>query len=198
MSFLLRKLANPRIWRRIFQERLSEPLHLNVLSLFVAAFGGFRARVAHDLVIRHHHAYAILRCADLARSQGLKEVTLVEFGVAAGAGLLNICRIAEAVTRETGVSFRVIGFDTGKGMPPPASYRDHPELYREGDFPMNAEGLRAALPPYARLVLGDIAATVSEELRQIPACRAARAQPRNGARRARGRSPPASRAAARA
>jgi hypothetical protein len=168
VSFLRRKLATRRIWRRILYERLTEPLHLNLISLFVAAFGSFRTRVAYDLVVRQHHAYAILRCADLARAHGIRELTLVEFGVAAGAGLLNMCRIAQAVTKETGVQLHIVGFDTGSGMPPSRSYKDHPELYRQGDFPMNAEALGAALPPFARLVIGDVRTTVPEWLRQIP------------------------------
>jgi hypothetical protein len=167
--FVVRKLANRRIWKRILQERLTEPLHMNVMSLFVAAFGSFRMRVAHDLVVRHHHAYAILRCADLARSLGIRELTLVEFGVAAGAGLLNMCHVAERVTKETGVRFRVAGFDTGQGMPAPTSFRDHPELYSLGDFPMNAAQLKAVLPPFAELVIGDVSATVPNFLETVSA-----------------------------
>jgi len=152
----IKKLRNRYIWRRIFYERLTEPVHLNLLSLFTAVFGGFRARVAHDLVIRQQHAYAILNAADCAAALGIREVTLLEFGVARGTGLLNICRIAESVRRETGVSFRVYGFDTGAGMPKPLSYKDHPELYQEGDFPMDQEALRKRLPGFAQLVIGQI------------------------------------------
>jgi hypothetical protein len=165
--FVLRKLLNRRIWKRILQERMTEPLHLNALSILVAALGNFRMRVAWDLVVRQHHAYAILRCADLARALGLREITLVEFGVAAGAGLLNMCRIAERVTKVTGVRFRIAGFDTGAGMPPPSSYRDHPELYAEGDFPMNPKQLRAALPPFAELVIGEIGETAPRFIRSL-------------------------------
>lgn len=160
VTFWLRKLGHGYIWKRIFYERLTEPLHLNLISLFVALFGGFRSKAAFDLIVRHHNAYAILNCADQARALRLETVTLIEFGVAAGAGLLNLCRVAERVTRETGVKFRIVGFDTGKGMPAPRSYRDHPELYQEGDFPMDAERLRRALPGNAELVLGDIADNV--------------------------------------
>lgn len=169
MSFLLRKLASGRIWKRILHERGTEPLHLNALSLLVALFGGFRSRVAWDLVLRHHHAYGILRCADLARGLGLREVTLVELGVSNGAGLLNICELAERVRAETGVNFRIAGFDTGRGMPPPTSYKDHPELYREGDFPMNHDALAARLPANASLFIGDVAATVPRFLEQVSA-----------------------------
>jgi hypothetical protein len=168
VSFL-EKLRNRNIWKRILYERLTEPVHLNVAALGVAAFGGLRSRVAFDLVLRQQHAYSILACADLARDLGIKEVTLVEFGVSAGAGLLNICELARRVTRETGVQFKVFGFDTGKGMPPPQSYRDHPDLYQEGDFPMSMDTLQQSLPANAKLVLGEINATVGPFLRSVSA-----------------------------
>ncbi len=156
----LKKLRNRYIWERVFYERLSEPLHLNVIALAVAAVGGFRARVAFDLILRQQHAYAILTCADLARELGIREVTLIEFGVSAGAGLLNICELAERVRRETSVRFKIVGFDTGKGMPAPHSYRDHPEIYQQGDFPMDHDALRRALPSNASLVIGELKDTV--------------------------------------
>ena len=39
---------------RIFRERLTEPLHLNLASLLVAVFGRARSRIAFDLVQRLH------------------------------------------------------------------------------------------------------------------------------------------------
>jgi hypothetical protein len=50
MRFLLPKLGHRHVWCRLFVERLTEPLHLNVLSMFVAVFGSFRAKVAFDRV----------------------------------------------------------------------------------------------------------------------------------------------------
>lgn len=157
----IKKLKNKYIWKRIFYERLSEPIHLNAISLLVGAFGSIRSRIDHDLILRQQHAWSILKCADLALSLGIKQVTLLEFGVATGAGLLNICKIAEKVTKETGVNFNIYGFDTGKGMPPPKSYRDHPELYQSGDFPMDSGALTKALPKNAKLILGEIRDTVA-------------------------------------
>jgi hypothetical protein len=126
-------------------------------------------RVAYDLVIRHNNAYSILAAADLARELGIRALTLVEFGVATGAGLLNMCAIARRVTRETGVEFRVVGFDSGKGMPAPQSYRDHPEIYQQGDFPMDEAALRRVLPDNATLVLGELRETVPAFLRTLGA-----------------------------
>ncbi len=102
----------------------------------------------------------MLKAADYAARLGIKELVAVEFGVAAGAGLMNLAEIGEMVTRETGVRWRIVGFDTGKGMPPPKDFRDHPELYQTGDFNMNEAALRARLPPSTELVIGPIEETV--------------------------------------
>jgi hypothetical protein len=134
MSFLLRKLSQRKIWRRVFLERLCEPLHLNLLSVPVVLFGSFRAKVAFDLVLRHHHAFGLLKAADWAKQIGIDRVSALEFGVASGTGLINMSRVAKKVTRETGVEFEIVGFDTGTGMPAPQDYRDHPEYYHTGDF----------------------------------------------------------------
>ena len=50
--FLLSKLKDVDFWERHLRDRLAEPLHLNLISLFVQAFGSFRAKVAFDLVER--------------------------------------------------------------------------------------------------------------------------------------------------
>jgi hypothetical protein len=155
-----KKILRPDIRRRIFYERLTEPLHLNLLSLGVALFGSFRQKVGLDLVIRNWNAYGLLRAADLAKKHGFSEMTALEFGVAAGAGLMNMDRIARRVEAATGVKIHLTGFDTGKGMPPAVDYRDHPEHYMGGDFPMNVEKVRAALPSDVELVLGELKDTL--------------------------------------
>lgn len=166
LRLVLRKISHRYIWERIFVERLSEPLHLNLISLFAALFGSFRTKVNFDLIPRFQHAYALLKSADQARAVGASSVTVIEFGVAAGAGLMNICHVAERVTRLTGVDFKIVGFDTGRGMPAPESYKDHPDLYAQGDFPMNFDALSRRLPTNAQLVIGEIRTTLMTFLRQ--------------------------------
>ena len=73
------------------------------------------------------------------------------------------------MTRLTDVRFKVYGFDTGAGMPPPTSYRDHPELYQKGNFPMRRDILERSLPPNAQLVIGEVRATVGPFLQQVSA-----------------------------
>jgi hypothetical protein len=158
-KFLLHKV--PKRLGRVLYERFPEPLHLNILSIFVALFGSYKTKIAFDLVVRQQYAFSILKTAELAQAQGLKSVTVIEFGVAAGAGLMNICNIARKITKLTGVEFQIFGFDSGQGMPPPRDHRDHPEVFSEGSFPLIDRGaLIRALPQNARLILGDIQETL--------------------------------------
>ena len=168
VKFILRKLRKGYIWRRIFLERLCEPVHLNLMSLAVALFGSYRRKIEFDLVLRQQHAFSLLTAADHAKALGIPRITVIEFGVANGAGLINICRICQRLTAVTGIEFDIVGFDTGRGMPPPRDYRDHPEYYHEQDFPMqDQEGLRRLLTDNARLMIGDVSQTVPEFLRTL-------------------------------
>ncbi len=71
--------------------------------------------------------------------------------------------IATEVEKETNVGISVFGFDSGKGLPNTGGdYRDHPERWISGDFPMYQDALKAKLQSRTRLVLGDVADTVPE------------------------------------
>jgi hypothetical protein len=158
---ILHKKSKSRdVWQRIFYERMTEPLHLNLLSVFVGLFGTFRQKVACDLVLRHCHAFALLKAADQAKAHGLSGLSVIEFGVAAGAGLMNLTFLAKKVSSLTGLDIQVYGFDTGKGMPPHRDYRDHPDFYRGGDFPADLSARRTALPANGHLIVGELAVTV--------------------------------------
>ncbi len=167
--YVWRRLFHPGKLRKVFVERLTEPLHLNLISLFVALFGSYRLKVAFDLVVRQQYAFPILYAAELAKRQGLSRVTLIEFGVANGAGLLNMCRIAERTGKAVGIDFRVVGFDTGAGMPPAVDYRDLPDVFQQGDFPMDVERLRRSLPDFAELIIGDVKDTIPKFLQSVSA-----------------------------
>jgi len=160
MSIFLSKIRNKGIRKRIFIERFSEPLHLNILSLFVYLFGNIESKIKYDLIIRQHHAFGLLEAAKSAKKKGLKKVSVVEFGVANGAGLLNMVKIAKKIEKKIGIEFQIYGMDTGEGMPEPKDYKDHPEYYSEGDFPMNFEYLNTQLPENAELILGNVKDTV--------------------------------------
>src|SRR5262249_23563304 len=134
--------------------------------LAVLLFGTFRLKVTFDLVLREWHAFSLLKAADQAKDCGIEEFTALEFGVAHGNGLKNIVSLAQRVTRTTGVRIKVVGFDSGTGMPDPIDYRDHPNMYHRGEFPMDYPRLRAALPTEAELVIGEVKDTLGAWLRE--------------------------------
>ena len=157
-------------YSRLLYERLTEPLHLNMVAAFVKVFGSFRAKVAFDLTERRAYAYGLLKAADLAKARAIKKVTAVEFGVASGGGLLAMCRLADQVTRCTGVQFDIVGFDIGNGLPPPLDYRDHPDLWIAGDYPMPDRGaLLRSLPANAKIIFGPIAETAPDFMESLSA-----------------------------
>ena len=130
-------------------------------NYWVRQAGTFRDRELNGMIERPNYAYGMLRAADTALYFGKREVTVCEFGVATGNGLMNMVQLSRIITAETGVRFHVYGFDTGKGLPPPQGPADHPELWNPGDFAMgDNDALRAKLNGGAELVIGDIADTV--------------------------------------
>lgn len=134
----------------------------------IAVNGSFRDKVRYDLVDRPHYACGLLMAADMARFCGYHTITAIEFGVAEGQGLINLCDIARMVTDETGITFRIIGFDTGEGLPELEDYRDHPEIWSSGDFAgVNKTTLETILPDTAHMVWGDIRDTLSQALADI-------------------------------
>lgn len=118
-------------------------------------------RRALGLWKRPHYMYCVYHAGILARRLGYPEISVVEFGVAGGAGLLLLERYARTVEASVGVGIRVYGFDTGKGLPEPIDYRDLPYHWRSEFFTMDRTRLEAELAD-ATLVIGDVASTVPD------------------------------------
>ena len=110
---------------------------------------------------RPHYLTGILTAADQAVREGVSAISVIEFGVAGGNGLLSLDRYAAAVGRETAVKIAVYGFDTGEGIPQTAGdYRDHPDQWKPGDYTMDQQALRQRLSARAKLVIGNVRETV--------------------------------------
>jgi hypothetical protein len=128
----------------------------------------FREQEELGVLKRPAYAYGLLRAADIARYFGYEQTTVCEFGVASGDGLLAMITLAGRVSAETGVRFRIVGFDTGTGLPAPVGYKDHPEIWSAGDYPMlPGAKLAERIRGRAELVLGDIRETVQPFLASL-------------------------------
>lgn len=109
--------------------------------------------------MRPAYLWGVLHGAHLAKTLGIPAISLIEFGVAGGNGLIALERIAERVERTLGMRISVYGFDTGGGLPPPKDVRDCPNLFTEGGYPMAAGELRKRLRT-ANLILGMVEETL--------------------------------------
>jgi hypothetical protein len=146
----------------------SAPFSSIIAAGITKLFGSIRDKEKFGLLNRPQYAYGMLRAADGAALAGLNQVSICEFGVAAGAGLLNMCNLADILSKETGIQFNIYGFDTGSGIPVIDSYKDHPELWIEGDFPMQDPAiLQKKIDGKATLILGDIEQTIQDFSRTL-------------------------------
>lgn len=126
-------------------------------------------RARWELSPRPEYLMGIVAAAQQARRQQVSTISVIEFGVGNGAGLLTLEAEAEGVERELGVGVRVFGFDLGPAALPSfiGDHRDHPEFWRPGDHAMDVASLRARLTPRTRLILGQLSATVPDFVRRF-------------------------------
>jgi len=141
---------------------LEEPPFRLASYFFVRHFAkSIRSIERWGAVDRPNYLTGVLAAADQAIREGVPEISVFEFGVAGGNGLLALQACAEAVERETGVRVRVFGFDTGAGLPDPCrDYRDHPDQWRAGDYRMDVPALQKRLTKRTELRLGNVRETV--------------------------------------
>jgi hypothetical protein len=130
------------IWTRVIKLSFLEALHWDKLE-------------------RTWLAYGVLQAALEAKALGIPAITVVEFGIAGGNGLVLLEHYAEHVEKATGVRVHVVGFDRAEGLPKAVDYRDMPYIWQPGFFRMDVDALRKRLRR-AEMILGDVAQTLPE------------------------------------
>jgi hypothetical protein len=137
---------------------------------------GWLNRLAESLIwdnpgaaIRPHYAWGTVFAAAQAKALGHDSVSVVEFGVAGGTGLIALQTIARDVAKTFGLHLAVHGFDTGEGLPAVEDPRDLPQLYAGGHYRMDHGALEHKLDRrITTLHLGRISDTLSGFLSQSP------------------------------
>ncbi len=125
--------------------------------------GSYELRLRYDVFPRPWYAYCMYQAARLAAALSIDRISIIEFGVAGGNGLLAVERLAGEIEQIFPVTIETYGFDTGRGLPSPLDYRDCPSIWREGFFEMDVAALESRLKR-SRLVLGDVRDTVPKFL----------------------------------
>jgi hypothetical protein len=117
---------------------------------------------------RAYYAWGVVNAAALAEALKISRISVIELGVAGGNGLVALENIAERVEKLWNIQIDVYGFDTGIGLPKPTDYRDLPNLFTEGLYPMDVESLQKRLRK-AKLSLGLVEDTIPEFIASRPA-----------------------------
>ena len=152
----------------LLQRILSEPPIRLISYILVKSF----ARSIHTIdlwgaVARPHYFAGVLAAAKQALSEDVPEISVFEFGVAGGSGLIELQKYSDAIERQTGINIYVYGFDTGEGLPELiGDYRDHPDQWRVGDYKMDVKNLEMRLTDRTELRLGAIKDTVPQFMSQ--------------------------------
>lgn len=138
------------------------PLRVALMRNILQRMSGvsYAKRLQYNALVRPEYGFCMYNAAVLARALGYKEISAMEFGVAGGAGLVNMERHAKEIKKELGIDFQIYGFDMGSGLPKPEDYRDMPYMWDEGFFPMDRQRLDSRLQ-MAKLVIGDVRETTT-------------------------------------
>lgn len=152
---------NSLLSKLIFDTYPSRPIARKLV--YHSNFFSYKFKLSRNLVPRPNYAYCVYHGAQLAKRLGYGRISVIEFGVAGGSGLLNLEFHAEQISRLYGIKIDVYGFDTGEGLPSPADYRDLPFAWKKGFYQMDYNELQKRLR-FAKLIIGDIRETISRFL----------------------------------
>ena len=139
------------------------PLRILVLRQLVKrlSFVSYKRRLLYEALPRPHYGHCIYNAAKLAESLGYKTISIIEFGVAEGDGLLKIEYHIKEIKKTANLDFEIYGFDLGSGLPNPQGYQDLPYYWGEGFYSMDFEKLETRLR-FSKLIIGDIEQTVTD------------------------------------
>ena len=140
------------------QPLLADPRYAESLALY--------HRLTPELY-QHCYAWGVVRGIVTAKALEMPRVSLVEFGVAGGNGLVAIERMAVRLEEYCGIGIDVHGFDMSTGLPAPTSKYDLPYMYSPGQFTMDVEALKQRLQK-AKLHLGLVQDTVKGFIEDEP------------------------------
>ena len=81
------------------------------MSIFL---DNFRHKELLGIHKRPWYAYGLLKAAELAKKNGYKRFTAIEFGVASGRGIKIMYEYKKEIEKILDIKIDIVGFDTGK------------------------------------------------------------------------------------
>jgi hypothetical protein len=120
----------------------------------------YETRLRVGAVQRPHYGWCTYYAAAEAKALGYKAMTVVEFGVAGGNGLMCLCRHRDEIEKQLGIEIVVVGFDSGMGLPASSDSRDLLYCWPPGSYVMDRNALEQRIGTRAQLVLGNVGSTL--------------------------------------
>jgi len=108
---------------------------------------------------RPNYAYCLYHAAVLAKRLGHNSMSVIEFGVAGGNGLIFIEKFSKRIEKKLNLKIEIYGFDLGAGLNKPENYKDLMYWFKEGFYKMDIEKLKVKLKK-AKLILGNVNNTI--------------------------------------
>jgi len=152
--------------RNIFSEKQIDYIPVvdkenNLVDIFSRRRAFWRQFYMANKLPRMNYAFLVWTAASEAVKLGLKAISVIEFGVAGGNGLLSLQFHAREIGRLLNLEIQVYGFDTGEGLPVyQKDYKDILCVFKPFMCNMDYQELEEKLKPETKLVLGDIHNTV--------------------------------------
>jgi hypothetical protein len=125
------------------------------------SLGSLDFRLAMQALDHPSYAFGVRQAVYLATKLKLPAVSVIEFGVGPGTGLIALEQYASEIGKAHGIEVEVYGFDLASGLPAPADHRDLRYVWKQGAYEMDLASLRKRLK-IAQLVLGNVAVTVPQ------------------------------------
>jgi len=141
-----------------------EPKQIVRFIISLIPFLSFSKKLMWDAMLRPNYGYGLFYAALQAKALDINNISVIEFGVANGKGLVELEKISLKISEELDINIDVYGFDTGEGMPKPLDYRDLPYLWSPGMFKMDYDKLAGKLDN-SSLIIGNVQDTIPEFIR---------------------------------
>ena len=140
--FVLRKLLTFLVKKNFLNLKLSVLVKLNLTE-------------------RPHYLYCLYHSAKLAKNLGKKKISVIEFGVAGGNGIVFLEKYQKKILEELGIEIEIYGFDLGSGLNKPVDHRDLPYWFKEELYKMDLDKLNKKISK-AKLIIGDVKFTIKD------------------------------------
>ena len=105
------------------------------------------------------YAYCMYYSAQLAKKLNIKKISVLEFGVAGGNGIVQAEKIAEKILKELNIEIEIYGFTLKDGLSNPVDYKDLPYWWNVGLYPTSTTNLETKIKKTTKIIYGDVKET---------------------------------------